>query len=154
MKHIKYTKELLEEAVSNSVSVAGVLRYLNLAQAGGTQCHLKRRIISFGIDYSHFTGQGHNKGKISNNRKTASEILICSDHEYRVRTPKLNRALSDIGRKYECVECGVGEVYNNKPIVLQIDHIDGNSQNNVESNLRFICPNCHSQTPTWCRKKK
>jgi ssDNA-binding Zn-finger/Zn-ribbon topoisomerase 1 len=35
--------------------------------------------------------------------------------------------------------------WNGKSIVLEIDHIDGNSENNSPENLRFICPNCHSQ---------
>ncbi|MEY4334990.1 MAG: hypothetical protein RLZZ196_3740, partial [Bacteroidota bacterium] len=46
---------------------------------------------------------------------------------------------------YKCSCCGINE-WNNKPIVLEIDHIDGNSENNTPENLRYICPNCHSQT--------
>ncbi len=49
---------------------------------------------------------------------------------------------------YKCVECGIAE-YNKKPITLQVDHIDGNSDNNLPSNVRLLCPNCHSQTPTY-----
>lgn len=48
-----------------------------------------------------------------------------------------------------CSECGNGETHNNKPLVLQMDHKDGNKFNNSENNLRLLCPNCHSQTPTW-----
>ena len=51
-------------------------------------------------------------------------------------------------RKYKCEVCGITE-HNGKPITLQIDHIDGNRKNNTFENLRFICPNCHSQTKTW-----
>ena len=49
---------------------------------------------------------------------------------------------------YECSCCGITE-YNNKPITLQVDHIDGDRKNNEMNNLRFLCPNCHSQTKTW-----
>ena len=53
-----------------------------------------------------------------------------------------------------CKSCGVGVVYNNLPLVLQVDHIDGNSDNNLPSNLRLLCPNCHTQTPTLSAKNK
>jgi hypothetical protein len=54
---------------------------------------------------------------------------------------------------YNCSHCGINE-HNNKPIVLQVDHIDGNSENNRPENLCFLCPNCHSQTPTFGAKNK
>lgn len=49
---------------------------------------------------------------------------------------------------YKCAVCGISE-YNNMPIKLECDHIDGNHTNNKVINLRLICPNCHSQTPTY-----
>lgn len=51
-------------------------------------------------------------------------------------------------REYKCSCCDISE-WNGKSIVLEIDHIDGNSENNSPENLRFICPNCHSQTDTY-----
>lgn len=48
----------------------------------------------------------------------------------------------------------MANVWNGKPLMLQLDHIDGNHQNHVISNLRFICPNCHSQTETFSGKNK
>lgn len=48
----------------------------------------------------------------------------------------------------KCNKCGISE-WNSEPITLEMDHIDGNNKNNSRSNLECICPNCHSQTPTW-----
>ncbi len=50
--------------------------------------------------------------------------------------------------KYECNECSLTE-WNNKEIILELDHIDGNNRNNLPTNLRLLCPNCHSQTDTF-----
>lgn len=47
-----------------------------------------------------------------------------------------------------CWECGITS-WNNKEIVLDLEHIDGDSSNNAEENLALLCPNCHSQTPTY-----
>jgi hypothetical protein len=53
----------------------------------------------------------------------------------------------------KCDVCGINE-WNNKPIVLELEHKDGNSENNLEENLCCLCPNCHSQTATYKSKNK
>ena len=52
---------------------------------------------------------------------------------------------------YKCTCCGIGS-WNNKPITLWTDHIDGNATNNHQSNFRLICPNCDSQSDTFGAK--
>ena len=51
-----------------------------------------------------------------------------------------------------CALCKLGASWQSKPLVFHLDHIDGNPTNNRLENLRILCPNCHSQTPTYCGK--
>jgi hypothetical protein len=53
-----------------------------------------------------------------------------------------------------CIECGQGNIHNNKSLTLHLDHIDGNSDNNHPSNLRLLCPNCHTQSDNFGSKGK
>jgi hypothetical protein len=82
-----------------------------------------------------------------------------NEHNYRDKL--INGTLGKSGLKrwleekygYRCAECGLSE-WCNKPIVLELEHRDGNSENNDFENLCLICPNCHSQTDTYKGKNK
>jgi rubrerythrin len=150
----KYTKEKLEEAAKNSFSYMGVLRWLGLKQAGGTQCHIKRKLLQYNIDISHFTGQAHLKGKHSSNKLSASQILIKRNNNRRQDAYKLRRALIESGIVYECEICKNNGVWNDKKLTLQVDHKNGDWQDDKLENLRFLCPNCHQQTSNFGSRPK
>ena len=152
--NVKYTEEMLREAVANSCSFAGAVRYLGLVEVGGNHAHISRRIKALGIDTSHFTGRGWARGT-KRPRRSPEQVLI----RYPVGTPRvhgirLRAALSARGHPYECAGCGNGGVWMLRPITLHVDHIDGDHHNCEEQNLRFLCPNCHSQTPTHAGRNK
>lgn len=77
-------------------------------------------------------------------------------HPY-YNTNHLKRRLIKSGIKKEQCEaenCIVNNTWNGKPIILQLDHIDGNHFNHKLNNLRILCPNCHTQTSTHSGKTK
>lgn len=66
------------------------------------------------------------------------------------KAPPDKETLFRIGLKYRfCEECGVGEEWNGSPLMLQLEHVDGDRTHNRIENLKILCPNCHSQTPTY-----
>ncbi|KKK68620.1 hypothetical protein LCGC14_2942230, partial [marine sediment metagenome] len=146
----KYTREVLEEAASASESIAGVMRYLGLQPSGSMHCHLSKRIKEFGIDISHFQGQSWRRGVPDPDRLRAEVILVYNRREGKKEaTYRLRRALGEIGRPCCCEVCGLNPEWNGKELRLQIDHKDGDILNNRPKNLRFLCPNCHSQTENY-----
>lgn len=67
-----------------------------------------------------------------------------------------NRVLRNylsIWKGYICSGCGISE-WNGLPITLEVEHIDGNSENSKKENVCLICPNCHSQTSTYKGKNR
>jgi len=149
-----YSDEDLRAAVAASSSYAGVLRVLGIPLAGGSHAYLARRIRAAGIDTTHFLGQAHQRGKPAHGRRPPSEILVVlPPGSNRVRAPVLRRAMVASGIEERCVCCGCDGSWQGNPLRLVIDHINGDWLDNRLENLRFLCPNCHAQTSTWCRRK-
>ena|SRR5271154_6721323 len=77
-------------------------------------------------------------------------LVIGSDYD---RGNLKKRLIENNLLKNECYVCGMGPEWNGKPLSLQIDHINGVSNDNRLENLRMLCPNCHSQTETYAGKR-
>ena len=133
--YIKWTKDLLEPIVSSSYSYAECLRKMNKRVAGGNYKLLQKNIDKFNLDTSHMTHQVWNRGL---------EII---PFENLIRSDSIKKRLVK-ERGYCCENCKL-YMWQNKPIPLELEHIDGNNRNNERNNLKLLCPNCHAFTPTW-----
>ena len=147
----KYTKELLEPIVEISYSIAQVLRNLGLTPAGGNYRHIPKLIKEFGIDTSHFTGQAWSKDKKFLPKKPIELYLI---NPIRVSSNNFKkRLLKENIFEYKCYSCS-NTSWLDKPIPLELEHIDGNHYNNKLENLTLLCPNCHALTSTYRGRNK
>ena len=149
----KYTKEVLQPLVETSNSIAEVIRKLGVKWSGGIQALIVRRAKEYGIDTSHMLGQSIWKGKPSYNKKKP-ETVLRPRYDRREKTTVLRRAMVESGMNYECSVCGLGTEWEGRVLVLQVDHINGDPLDNRKENLRFMCPNCHSQTSTFGNKRR
>jgi DNA-directed RNA polymerase subunit M/transcription elongation factor TFIIS len=151
---ILYSAEAISQAVSKSNNVMDVMRLLGIKIAGGSHSHLTRKIKEYGIDTSHFLGKGSTKGKPANNKKHWSELLILRpEGSRRESNVRMRRAMLEYGFTYECSACKLDATWQGKSLTLHIDHVSGIMWDNRPENVRFLCPNCHSQTETYCRPK-
>jgi hypothetical protein len=148
----RYSDEDFKKAVETSFSISEVLRKLGLAGQGGSYATFYARVKALGINTSHFIGQAHLKGKTHSYTKPRklSELLISNGGNITTRIK--GRIIKAGLLKNECYECGLKDKWNNKLVVLQLDHINGDHFDNRIENLRLLCPNCHSQTDTFCSK--
>jgi hypothetical protein len=146
--------EKIKEAVKNSFSKAQTLRRLGLVVAGGNYATLNKWVSELKLDTSHWTGKGHLKGRKHNwsRKKPLSEYLIADI--WLCTSSFKKRLIKELILPEKCTECGIEKYWNNKPLTLQLDHINGKRNDNRIENLRLLCPNCHSQTDTFCSRNR
>lgn len=140
-----FSKEELEQIVQESKSYREVLAKLGYATAGGNNNKtLKKRLKEYNISVDHFSIGGQ-KGITR-----TEENVFCKDS---TATQATLRRWFVKGEyiPYQCDCCGISE-WQGKELALQLDHINGDNHDNRLENLHWLCPNCHSQTDTFCGK--
>lgn len=145
-KILKITDEQLIEVVKIANSFSDVLRKLGIRLAGGSHSHYKKRIKTLNLDTSHFrSGKNWNLGKPSTKRKKSKDVLILRQSGSRTKHYILKRVMIEEGIEHKCSQCNLLPNWNGQPLTLDVDHINENWLDDRIENLRFLCPNCHSQ---------
>lgn len=110
----------------------------------------------YAIKYGCFVTNQPGRGLTKDYSKAATPVeeILEGQHPH-FKTSGLKKKLYKKGLKQpECEICGLGPIWNGKPITHHLDHIDGNARNHSLDNLQILCPNCHSQTDTYAGKNK
>jgi len=143
------------EVVKNATSIGQVIRKLGLIVAGGNYFTVKRQIKLLQLNTSHFTGQGHLKGKKNTwHPKIPLEKILVENSSYGGSTSKIKKRLLEEGVfERKCYGCNLID-WLGKLIPLELEHINGDRFDHRKENLTLLCPNCHALTPTYRRKKK
>lgn len=135
-----YTDQQIIDFSAEVTSLSQLLKKLGLKAAGGNFINMKRNLQRLSICTEHWTGQAWSKGE---------QLKEYGDY---TRIAHLKKHLI-IKRGHNCERCGISS-WNDEPLVMEIDHKNGDRTNNDEANLEILCPNCHSQTPTWRNRKR
>ena len=150
----KYTKEILENVAKECTSIRQMLQKFGLKETGGNYSEMKERCKKFDVDISHFTGQGWNKLGHPNFGNNIDLEKRFTKHDRRINADKTKKILLNHKLKeYKCEICGCKD-WLGKPITLQLHHINGDGTDDRLENLQLLCPNCHSQTDSYCKRKE
>jgi len=142
----RYNIEILKPIIEKSFSYAQILRELEIIPAGGNYKTIKNFIKENKIDISHFTGKIWNKGRKSVSKRDTEDYL---NNKYKINSNDLKyRLIKENIKQYKCENCGLDK-WLDRPIPIELDHIDGDHNNNSLENLKILCSNCHAQTDTY-----
>lgn len=154
----RYSETDLQSAVAQSSNWSEVVTYLGCAKSGSMYASIRRRCDQLRLDSSHFDPHRKSRENLLSSKRekrTLDQLLVKGS---RIQGQKLKKMLIAAGIKTDACEtsgCPVDSpVWLGKQITLHLDHIDGDHDNNELVNLRVLCPNCHTQTPTYGSKKR
>jgi Zn finger protein HypA/HybF involved in hydrogenase expression len=144
-------REKFRLAAETSKSKKEFLIKMGLRAAGGTYKFAEKWSEKHEIPLPVWEG---NIKDLQRTDKIPDELVFCVDSEFSNRTA-LKKRLISLGIEYRCAgpDCIISDTWLGAPISLQLDHINGIYNDNRLENLRFLCPNCHSQTDTYAGKK-
>lgn len=146
-------KSVLEAAAKSSNSIKECLMKLGLRCAGGNYRQLKHYCNLYNIPVPKATGNFHTQ-KARDGRTIPLGDILVENSTYSNRTQIKKRCYRAGLLKEQCDSCGIGPEWNGSSLTLQLEHINGVFNDHRIENLRILCPNCHSQTETYCGKNR
>lgn len=141
----KLTKEQITDIVAKNdkwMDIMKAFRYTSCAHVR----YIQAKLVNLGINFDH-VDQEYDPPK---NLIPLADVLV-NDSTYNNMSKLRLRLQRELGWEHRCVVCNNTE-WNGRAIPIQIDHINGDHYDNRIENLRFLCPNCHAQTDTYCGK--
>lgn len=146
-KIYKLSDEQFVELLKKSSTISEVLFKLGYTTKGNSwgYSQIKRRMTDLNLDYSIFKGKSYLANKKPDK---ISEQDILRENCKHQRTVLRRYVIKNNLIPYKCAICGCTE-WQGKTLSLELDHINGINNDNRLENLRFLCPNCHSQTSTY-----
>ena len=132
--------------------MVAVCKAFGIVKTGSGSTHIRNRIDALGIDRSHFTGNKQFGSKNGSFGKIPLEQIMVQYSTYSLHWLK-QRIIKENIILYVCI-CGLKGLWMDKKLSLQLDHINGDRTDNRKENLRFLCPNCHSQTSNFGSRNK
>ena len=147
---MEVSKEKMIEVLSNAKSMREVIQYFGLSTNGsGGYRNIKNKILSLGLEIPKYEYRSSGPKK----NKLLDESVFCENSNYSRHHLK-KRIIQNNIIDYVCTSCGNNGMWNEKKLSLHLDHINGVNNDNRIDNLRFLCPNCHTQTETYGGKSK
>lgn len=141
-------KEFID-TIKSSTCIKEVLFKLGYTTSGNSWGYtkVKERMLILGLSSKDFKGRSTT---VTTSTRVDSSKLFSSNSTH-TRSVLRKRIIRDNLLEYKCAICGI-TTWNNKTLSLELDHINGINNDNRLENLRFLCPNCHSQTSTYGSK--
>jgi Zn finger protein HypA/HybF involved in hydrogenase expression len=140
--------KIFKRMVSENSCYSHILKSMGLRVIGGFYKILKQRIKEENIDDTHIKNYVNRNAYKNFQEAIPLKDVLIKDSTYS-RCSLKRRLLKDGLLKNECSICGSLPIWNNKELILILDHINGIHNDNRIENLRMICPNCNSQTDTF-----
>jgi hypothetical protein len=147
----KYPENNFIKLVKDNYSVNSINTYIKSYENINTKnITIRNRIDYLNLNISHFSHRKSMKKWVDENRIILLKDILIKNSKYNNGTDIKKKLYKAKLKEEKCELCGIGNIWNNNKLTLQLDHINGVHTDNRIENLQILCPNCHSCTENYC----